>query len=88
MRPDTDCGHLLRAYVRAWPAWLGGEADGKARGFKYHTQSQRSGDLIYEVRVGPYEDLPSATAAIRVLERSQGLAPRILVETPEPEEEP
>ena len=45
MRDDTDCAHLLRAYVRAWPAWLGGEGDAKRNGFKYHTQSQRSGDL-------------------------------------------
>ena len=45
MRDGTDCAHLLRAYVRAWPAWLGGEGDAKRNGFKYHTQSQRSGDL-------------------------------------------
>ena len=45
MRPDTDCAHLLRAYVRAWPAWLGGYDESRRWGFKFHTQSQRSGDL-------------------------------------------
>lgn len=48
MKDGTDCAHLLRAYVRAWPAWLGGEGDGKRNGFKYHTQSQRSGDLTHK----------------------------------------
>ena len=45
MRPDTDCAHLLCAYVRAWPAWLGGYDESRRGGFKFHTQSQRSGDL-------------------------------------------
>ena len=45
MRPDTDCAALLRAYVRAWPAWLGGYDESRRWGFKFHTQSQRSGDL-------------------------------------------
>ena len=48
MRPDTDCARLLRAYVRAWPRWLGGEGDAKRNGFKYHTMSQRSGDLTHK----------------------------------------
>ena len=42
---NTDVGRLLRAYVDAYPRKIGGEADGKQYGFKYHTQSQRSGDL-------------------------------------------
>lgn len=45
MRDGTDCAHLLRAYVRAWPAWLGGYEESRRWGFKFHTQSQRSGDL-------------------------------------------
>jgi general secretion pathway protein D len=44
---------------------------------------ERGGELLYEVRVGPYDDLDAAQAAIRVLERSQGLAPSVLVVTPE-----
>jgi Flp pilus assembly secretin CpaC len=44
---------------------------------------QRAGRVLYEVRVGPYADLDEAQAAIRVLERSTGLAPTILIETPE-----
>ena len=45
MRPDTDCAHLLRAYVRAWPEWRGGNDESWYYGFKFHTQSQRSGEL-------------------------------------------
>ena len=45
MRPDTDCGRLCHALVKTYPSWIGGEADGKRYGFKYHTQSQRSGEL-------------------------------------------
>ena len=45
MRPDTDCAALLRAYVQAWPVWLGGYDESRRWGFKFHTQSQRSGDL-------------------------------------------
>ena len=45
MRDGTDCAALLRAYVRAWPAWLGGYDESRRWGFKFHTQSQRSGDL-------------------------------------------
>jgi len=45
MRDGTDGANLLRAYVRAWPRWLGGEGDAKRNGFKFHTQSQRSTDL-------------------------------------------
>ena len=45
VRENSDVGRLLRAYVEAYPRKVGGEADGKRYGFKYHTQSQRSGDL-------------------------------------------
>lgn len=45
MRDGTDSAHLLRAYVRAWPRRIGGEADGAEFGFKWHTQSQRNGEL-------------------------------------------
>lgn len=45
VRENSDVGRLLRAYVEAYPRKVGGEADGQLYGFKYHTQSQRSGDL-------------------------------------------
>ncbi|MCK4513001.1 hypothetical protein KAW64_14745 [bacterium] len=45
MRNGTDCAALLRAYVRAWPLDIGGYEDGERHGFKFHTQSQRSGEL-------------------------------------------
>lgn len=45
MRDKSDCACLIRAYVRAWPRFIGGETDGRALGFKFHTQSQRNGDL-------------------------------------------
>ncbi len=44
---------------------------------------ERGGRVLYEVRVGPYGSLPDAEAAIRVLERSTGLMPSILIQTPE-----
>ncbi len=44
---------------------------------------ERGGRVLYEVRVGPYQSLPNAEAAIRVLERSTGLMPSILIQTPE-----
>jgi cell division protein FtsN len=43
----------------------------------------RGGRLLYEVRVGPYEDIEEARKAGRVLERSEGLSPSILIEAPE-----
>jgi hypothetical protein len=46
--------------------------------------SEREGRILYEVRVGPYGELEEAQAAIHVLERSAGLAPSILIQTPEP----
>jgi len=45
--------------------------------------SERGGRMLYEVRVGPYDGLESAQAAIRVLERSTGLLPTVLIQTPE-----
>ena len=45
MRDGTDCANLLRAYVGAWPRDIGGYKDGARLGFKFHTQSQRSGEL-------------------------------------------
>lgn len=45
VRENSDAGRLLRAYVDVYPRKVGGETDGKRYGFKYHTQSQRSGDL-------------------------------------------
>jgi len=44
---------------------------------------ERSGRVLYEVRVGPYDGLEPAQAAMRVLERSTGLTPSILILTPE-----
>jgi general secretion pathway protein D len=46
---------------------------------------ERGGRLVYEVRIGPYEQLEEAQSAIDVLERSQGLNPSVLVESPEEE---
>lgn len=45
MRDLTDCACLIRAYVRAWPRFIGGEIDGRVLGFKFHTQSQRNSEL-------------------------------------------
>ena len=44
---------------------------------------QGAGRLLDEVRVGPYDNVDAAREASRVLERSEGLSPAILVETPE-----
>ena len=45
--------------------------------------SERRGAMLYEVRVGPYDSLDAAQAAIRVLERSSGLSSSILIQAPE-----
>ena len=44
---------------------------------------ERGGSLLYEIRVGPYDSLIEARTAETVLERSQGLAPQILIEQEE-----
>jgi cell division protein FtsN len=44
---------------------------------------ERAGQLLYEIRVGPYTGLEQAEAARRVIERSQGLSPSILIKPPE-----
>jgi cell division protein FtsN len=46
---------------------------------------EQSGQLVYEVRVGPYEELDEAERAFEVLERSEGLSPSILVQPPQEE---
>jgi len=43
---------------------------------------ERDGQLLYEIRVGPYERLEQAEAAMQAIERSQGLAPSILIRPP------
>ena len=45
VRENTDVGLLLRAYVEAYPRKIGGYEESRLYGFKFHTQSQRSGDL-------------------------------------------
>lgn len=67
MRDGTDCARLLRAFVRAWPHWLGGEGDAKRNGFKYHTASQRCGELSrtsYTVSAGRRIVAPSLTGGL------------------------
>jgi general secretion pathway protein D len=44
---------------------------------------ERDGKLLFEIRVGPYESLEQAEDATRVIERSQGLVPSILIQPPE-----
>ncbi|MBW1687152.1 MAG: type II secretion system secretin GspD [Deltaproteobacteria bacterium] len=44
---------------------------------------ERAGQLLYEIRVGPYASLEQAEAARRVIERSHGLTPSILIKPPE-----
>jgi hypothetical protein len=46
---------------------------------------EESGQLVYEVRVGPYTDLAEAERAFEVLERSEGLSPSILIQPPQEE---
>jgi len=44
---------------------------------------ERNGQLLYEIRVGPYESVQEAEEAKQVIEHSQGLAPSILIQPPE-----
>lgn len=45
---------------------------------------ERSGELLHEVRVGPFAELAEAQRTLVVLERSQELTPSILVEPGQP----
>ena len=45
------------------------------------------GIVLYEVRVGPFDTIDAAENASAVIRRTQGLAPTVLVETPQPEVE-
>jgi cell division septation protein DedD len=45
--------------------------------------SEREGNVFYEVRLGPYESYEKAQEAADVIRRAYGLAPSVLVETPE-----
>ena len=44
IKDRTDVGRLLRAYVVTFPRWIGGYEESRTYDFKFHTQSQRSGD--------------------------------------------
>jgi general secretion pathway protein D len=48
--------------------------------------TQRGGQMLYEVRLGPFESLPDAERATQVLQRGYGLAPSILRDAETPEE--
>jgi general secretion pathway protein D len=50
--------------------------------------AQVGGRVVYEVRVGPYDELADAQRAGEAIRRSEGLAPALIVEPPEPEPEP
>jgi hypothetical protein len=41
------------------------------------------GQVLYEIRIGPYDSLDAAEAAGHVLQRSEDLTPTILVQPPE-----
>jgi general secretion pathway protein D len=46
-----------------------------------------AGGMVYEVRLGPYESLEEAQRVGETIRRSEGLAPALIVEPPEPEPE-
>jgi general secretion pathway protein D len=45
-----------------------------------------TGAVLYEIRVGPYDNLADAQRAGEAIRRSEGLTPALLVEPPAPEE--
>jgi general secretion pathway protein D len=47
--------------------------------------AQVGGTVVYEVRIGPYDDLADAQRAGEAIRRSEGLTPAVLVETPQAE---
>ena len=49
--------------------------------------AQTAGAILYEVRVGPYENLADAQRAAEAMRRSEGLSPALIVHPSEPEEE-
>ncbi len=44
---------------------------------------ETDGVLLYEIRLGPYDDLEDAQWVTRVLQRSHQLAPTVLIQQPE-----
>jgi hypothetical protein len=43
--------------------------------------------VLYEIRVGPYDNLADAQRAGEAIRRSEGLTPALLIEPSVPEEE-
>jgi hypothetical protein len=46
-----------------------------------------TGVVLYEIRVGPYDNLADAQRAGEAIRRSEGLTPALLIEPSVPEEE-
>jgi hypothetical protein len=57
-------------------------------GFDGTLMSQEvGGNVLFEIRIGPFDTIEEAERASALLRRTQGLAPTVVVETPQPEVE-